>query len=405
MARIAIFHNLPSGGGKRALFEWTRRLAGRHELDVYTLSPANHAFCDLRPYVSNYNIVDFNPLPLYKSPWGRLNQIQRWRDLQKLEVLFWQIAAQIDAGGYDVVFSNSCQFTFIPILQTCLRTPSLYYLHEYFPNRVQRTFPRPYLKRSWKKRLLDRLDPFIPLYYGRLFKIQQAAVKNTDRLLANSEFTREQFEAEFHLQALVVHLGVDSASFYPLPEVTRGNHVLSVGELSPRKGFDFLVESLGLVPADRRPVLRLACNNQIAEERMYIENLAKQRGVALEIRTNLDSEQLLQEYNQAMLCVYSPVQEPFGLVPLEAMACGTAVLGVAEGGVNESVVDGVTGRLTTRDPHKFAEALMDLQDHPDECARLGKNGRESVTRQWTWEQSTSLIEYYLLETGRRKLKQ
>lgn len=71
---IAIYHNLPSGGGKRALHEMTRRLAERHALDVYTLSCAEHDFGDLRPYAKKYIVYPFQALPLVRRPFGRLNQ-------------------------------------------------------------------------------------------------------------------------------------------------------------------------------------------------------------------------------------------------------------------------------------------------------------------------------------------
>ena len=68
--RIALFHNTPSGGAKRAIYEWTRRLATNHEIDVYTLSSADHAFCDIRPFVQRHHIFDFTPRRLFNSPWG-----------------------------------------------------------------------------------------------------------------------------------------------------------------------------------------------------------------------------------------------------------------------------------------------------------------------------------------------
>jgi len=397
--RIAVFHNVPSGGAKRALLEWVRRLSLDHAIDVYSLSTANHDYCDLRPYAAEYQIENFTPLPLARSPFGRLNQFQRWRDLARLQTVYQKLASQIDAGGYDVVFSNVCMFTFIPILQIYLHTPTLYYLHEHFANRVHRVMERPYLKQTPARQALDRIDPLIALYFGRLADLQRAAVKKTNRLIANSKFTQHQFETDLGVPAPVVLYGVNSADFHPLPVEKQPGHVLSVGELSPRKGFDFLVESLALVPADRRPVLRLACNNQIPDERVYIETLAAQRGVVLEILTNLNSEQLALEYNRAQLCVYSPVQEPFGLVPLEAMACGTPVLGVAEGGVRESVLDGMTGRLTPRDAGLFAAALLDLLDNPTELKRLGENGVSFVGEKWTWEGSSKELGRHLLEVA------
>ena len=130
--RIALFHNLPSGGAKRAVYEWTRRLAKNHAIDVYTLSTADHDFCDIRPFISRHNITEFASNKLYDSPFGRLNQLQRRRDLEELTELSKQIAKAIDIGGYDVFFAHTCQFAVIPTVLQFLETPSVYYLHEPF---------------------------------------------------------------------------------------------------------------------------------------------------------------------------------------------------------------------------------------------------------------------------------
>jgi glycosyltransferase involved in cell wall biosynthesis len=106
------------------------------------------------------------------------------------------------------------------------------------------------------------------------------------------------------------------------------------------------------------------------------------------------------EYNKARLCVYAPVKEPFGLVPLEAMACGTPVVGVREGGVSESVRHGETGLLTERDPRQFAEAIISLLNDPERRTQCGCQGRIFVEKQWQWEQSVRDLERHLTEVAR-----
>ena len=195
--RIAIFHNLPSGGAKRSLYEWTCRLANDHEIDVYSLQTADHTFCDIRPFVSQYKVYEFASRSLFKSPFGRLNQLQRWRELDDLERLNRRIARQINLGGYDVLFANTCKFTFIPSLLQHVRIPSVYYLHEPFGPGFVRKIDRPYnAKKRWRGKL-DSLDPLIWLYRHRLASIQARSVRGTTRLLANSHFTGECIQTEF----------------------------------------------------------------------------------------------------------------------------------------------------------------------------------------------------------------
>jgi glycosyltransferase involved in cell wall biosynthesis len=194
----------------------------------------------------------------------------------------------------------------------------------------------------------------------------------------------------------VCKLGVDPNEFRPLKGISKNSYVLSVGELSPRKGFDFILHSLGRIPKDQRPALRIISNHIITEEKVYIERLAVQIGVTLQIVSRLNAEAMSIEYNRATLCVYAPVLEPFGLVPLEAMACGTPVVGVREGGVTDSIVHERTGLLVERDPAEFAMAIQYLLSNPCIRAEYGCNGREHVIQNWTWEQSVSALERHLL---------
>jgi hypothetical protein len=129
---IALFHNLRSGGAKRAIFEWARHLADNHIIDVYTLSDADHAFCDIRPYAHQHHLFNYAPRKLFSSPWGRLNQFQRWRDLSRLTTIGKQIAQEIDKAEYDVVFAHTCWYTHAPAFLQFVQTPVVYYLHEPF---------------------------------------------------------------------------------------------------------------------------------------------------------------------------------------------------------------------------------------------------------------------------------
>ena len=395
--RIALFHNLPSGGAKRSLFEWTKNLSDRHHIDVYTLSTADHGFCDIRPLVNNQVTINFVPQHLFSSPWGRVNQIQRWRDLGELTKVGRQIAHMIDSKSYDVVFANPCIFTHIPAFLQFIRTPAVYYLHEPFGRKFVRSYRRPNPANSRGRETLDRFDPLIRLYNHRLATLQAKSIQKTKRLLANSYFTQEQIRLGFGVDASICHYGVDYDAFRPLLDISKENVVISVGELTPRKGFDFIVESLGQIPDPYRPKLVLACNVVDGSERKYIEELASQNSVTLQILASLDANELAVEYNKARVCVYAPVLEPFGLVPLEAMSCGIPVVGVREGGVQESILHEQTGLLVERDPGKFAAPIQRLLSNPDLALEYGRNGREHVLNNWTWDQSVASLESHLLD--------
>jgi glycosyltransferase involved in cell wall biosynthesis len=400
--RIAVFHDLPSGGAKRALYEWTSRMSSDHWIDVYTLTTANHNFCDIRTFVHKHREFHFEPRHLFTSPFGRLNQLQRWLDVRELAAVGRQTASEIDQTEYDVVFVHPCRFTTIPALLAYVRTPAVYYLHEPVGPTFVRRYHRPYLERSRLRCLADRVDPFMSLYARSVAQTQMTGVRTAALLLSNSRFTASVMKREYAVDAPLCRLGVDTQAFQPISGLEKERYVLSVGELTPRKGFDFLVESLGLIPSQKRPPLRLLCNSEDPRERRYVEGLAADRGVDLSIASCTSNERMAAEYTRARLCLYAPVLEPFGMVPLEAMACGTPVVAVGEGGVSESLAGGQAGVLTERNPQVFAGAVAALIDDGERRARLARHGRDWVLHEWQWTTSTSALETQLRSVVRRE---
>jgi glycosyltransferase involved in cell wall biosynthesis len=391
--RIAIFHNLTSGGAKRSLQEEVRRLTARHTLEVYALSCANHEFADIRPYVADYRIYPFRPLPLFRSPFGRLNQIMRWFDLKRLDRLARQVAMQIEKAGYDLVFVQPCQFENTPsVVRYLRRHRSVFYCHEPLRVLYEATPFRPYIEPlSWRRRVLNRLDPLPGVYRRALRNNDQANIRRADRVLVNSHFTRGNVKTIYQVEAEVSYHGVDAAHFRPLG-LEKQRMALSVGSLTPLKGFDFLIEALAALPERERPPLAIASNFQNPPERDYLLGLAQGKGVVLHLLGNVSEEKLLELYNQAMVTVYAPYHEPFGFVSLESMACATPVVAVREGGIQEAVIHEKTGLLTRRDPAEFAQAVSRLLANPELSQELGAEGRRHVLQNWTWERAITTLE-------------
>jgi glycosyltransferase involved in cell wall biosynthesis len=118
------------------------------------------------------------------------------------------------------------------------------------------------------------------------------------------------------------------------------------------------------------------------------ESLGVAERVHLRGRIERDAVPALLRSADAVVCV--PWYEPFGIVPLEAMACGVPVVASAVGGLVDTVVDGVTGtHVPPRDPDRVARALSALLEDESLRARLGAAGRERVTRRYTWDRVAS----------------
>jgi glycosyltransferase involved in cell wall biosynthesis len=167
-----------------------------------------------------------------------------------------------------------------------------------------------------------------------------------------------------------------------------------VGAIQPSKGFDFLIYSLGYL-AIPKPPLRIIGNTEIPEERVYLERLANEFEIDLQIEVGVSLASLVRSYNEASLVLYAPRNEPFGLVPIEAMACGTPVIAVNEGGVRETVIHNKTGFLIERDPYEYSDAINQLTRNPNKIIEFGKYSREYVAENWTWDHSVLELEKFL----------
>jgi glycosyltransferase involved in cell wall biosynthesis len=119
----------------------------------------------------------------------------------------------------------------------------------------------------------------------------------------------------------------------------------------------------------------------------------------------LDDKALLKHIHESKICVYAPHLEPFGLVPLEAMAAGLPVVGIREGGVRESVTHGVTGLICQREEQEFASAIRRLLVDSALRDTMSHNASDHVQRLWTWERTVDSVEECLASFKRSKSKE
>jgi len=230
---------------------------------------------------------------------------------------------------------------------------------------------------------------------GRI-ELEAAVARGADWVAATS--TDEVFElarmGRSRLHTSVVPCGVDVRRFRPDgPAAPRGTRqrIVSVGRLVPRKGFETLIRALPLLP---RGVELLIVGGPprrelIADaEARRLRRLAAQLGVADRVCLigavgRADMPAVLRS---ADVVSCTPWYEPFGIVPLEAMACGIPVVATAVGGLRDTVVDEVTGRLVPpQSPPELAEAIGTLLSYPQQRVEFGRAGWERARQRYTWD--------------------
>jgi len=174
----------------------------------------------------------------------------------------------------------------------------------------------------------------------------------------------------------VVWSGIDREGFSgPAREPHPWSHrLITTGRFDPRKGFETPIRAL----ASLSPEATLACWGRGGDrERARLRALADDLGVGAQVQLGtLDREELPDQYRAADVMVFpSTWAEPFGLVPIEAMACGVPVVATGVGGSREFLVDGENCLLfTAGDPSSLVDVIRRLASDPELRAHLVRNG-------------------------------
>jgi len=215
-------------------------------------------------------------------------------------------------------------------------------------------------------------------------------------VVATTEDELEELRAEGAQPRLttVVPCGVDTARFAPVtprPEPT--GRVVTVGRLVERKGVDDLIRSLPKLPGARLIIAGGSTSSGDADARR-LHAVAGCLDVSdrVDLIGPLDHEDVPRLLRSADVVACVPWYEPFGMVALEAMACGIPVVVSAVGGLRRLVVDHETGlHVPPRDPDRIASSIRRLLDDADLRVRLGANGARRAVSFYTWSRVTDLL--------------
>ena len=244
-------------------------------------------------------------------------------------------------------------------------------------------------------------------------EIERNVLRGADQLVATC--TDEVFELvrldTSNTNVTVIPCGVDLDLFRPEgPREQRRNglhRLVCVGRLVERKGIGNAISALRRLPDTELIVAGGSDRARLAEdpEARRLMALAEEEGVVdrVELRGRLEREQVPRLLRSADAVVSVPWYEPFGIVPLEAMACGVPVVASAVGGMIDTVVYDSTGlHVPPRDPERLAEVLGSLLGDPDRRERLGRGGVQRTRRLYDWNRiAAATLDVYARMPRRR----
>lgn len=401
--KIAVWHNLPSGGGKRALYNHVSGLLRRgHTIEAWCPPTADSTFLPLSGLVRE-NVVALDwPAPKRLSDKWQVT-LETGRLLAAMDAHCRTCAEQMAADGFDILFANSCMLLRTTSIGRFSTLPSVLYLQE--PYRwLYEALPRlPWLAPPRTGATMAGLKAWFLDWRDIRNKRLQAReeVENAaafDRVLVNSHFSRESLLRAYGLDSDVCYLGIDTGHFVP-QHLPREDYTVGFGSITPEKNLQFCIEAVGNTAAPH-PKLVWIGNVATPSYLQEMQALAVARGVVFEPKVGIPDHEVLDILGRATVMLYAPRLEPFGLAPLEANACGVPVLAVAEGGVRETIVDQVNGLLVDSHPAAMGAAIQRLRDDPAFTRRLGAAAREAVETKWGMEQATRRLEQHLLRFAR-----
>ncbi|HEX5538284.1 MAG TPA: glycosyltransferase family 1 protein [Methylophilaceae bacterium] len=244
--------------------------------------------------------------------------------------------------------------------------------------------------------------------------IEKTLMQDADRVIA--ECPQDRLDMERHYGAERSHIdvvpcGFDSEELWPMREQGRRLLglspdefvILQLGRMVPRKGVDNVIESLAVLRERHGIQARLlVVGGDIQQDKAPDASSELGRLMALTASLGLQQQvsfigqkprtELAAYYSAADVFVTTPWYEPFGITPLEAMACATPVIGAAVGGIKSTVQEGVTGYLVPpKNPEALAERLALLHDDPAHARELGEAGWQRAHQLYTWRSVAETI--------------
>ena len=261
--------------------------------------------------------------------------------------------------------------------------------------------------RPWKRDQLGR-------GYDLSSWIEKTAIEMADVIIAVSEETKIDVFNNFNVDAnkiKVIYNGIKLDEYKAISATntlekygvdTKLPYVLFVGRITKQKGIIHLVNAIKYIHTDAQIVLCAGAPDtpEIASEmEQSVAAVKRERDNVIWIDKMLSKPEIIEFYSHAAVFCCPSIYEPFGIINIEAMACETAVVASAVGGIKEVVVDNETGILVPLEqqktapfepinPNKFskdlAEAINILLDNKELREKMAKNGRKRVEETFDW---------------------
>ena len=285
-----------------------------------------------------------------------------------------------------MVFANSCCLTYLPYISNHTKLPVILYLGEPYrkyyeanPENTWKALSIDFKLKNLKKYIRDHFSTYSKRI--RVYAEIEAAKKYT-KILVNSMYSRESVIRAYGIDATVCYLGIDTEKFN-CENILKEPYVVGVGSISNLKNIHKSIEIISKIEIANRPKLKWVGN--IADEHYLeeIKTLAKILQVDFSFYINVSDDKLKEILSKAAIMMYTSKLEPFGLAPLEANACGTFVVAIAEGGIRESITNKKNGILVSSYvSDEFNSVISEFTKDLKYASKEGEKAKKFVIENW-----------------------
>ena len=374
--RLAVFNTQPPhlyrGGVERRINETTRRLTVQADITVYSGAKAGFK----TPIV----IDGVNRVPLNST--DRVYPLDNWTFNRTVA------ATRIEADVYEAHNDNG--YGLLKAFQRqCTKKPLVHIIHGVLADEFEQSKQNGYA--SFRGRVANR-------FMARLARLEGETAQKADIIVTISRYSLEKMQKYYNVDPSKVRIvpnGVDPEKYKPAENQSELKRqfgfgeapvVLFVGNLIPRKGVGFLVEAAKQVTKTQPNVQFVLVGDGPMKPQLTNDLAAANLTGNFVFKSGLSEQELTAMYGCSDVFVLPSIQEGQGIVLLEASASGKPVVAFDIGGVNEAVVNGKTGLLTTRGSSgELAEALQKLLGDTGLRQKMGSAGRQFVVENFTWD--------------------
>jgi glycosyltransferase involved in cell wall biosynthesis len=232
-------------------------------------------------------------------------------------------------------------------------------------------------------------------------RIEKGVVNDIETIATNSNTTANRINHIFHRKAQVINPAIDFEKFKNNGDA---KYFLYPSRIAEQKRQEYAIEAFSRFRkmgkyTDYKLILAGSMSKRYTDFSKYYDKLKATKAQNVIFRLNPTDKELMEMYSKATAVLFSPINEDYGIVPLEGMASYKPVISVNEGGPTETIVDGKTGFLVNS-PNEMANKMKFLVENKSISKEMGKAARKRIENNYSWKAFFNKFDTLARKTGR-----